>query len=667
MIKKNSKSPGLSQIACCFILGFLFLITLLLPACRNPSDSELCTIKFITNGGLPVPDDQQVKAGSRLRPPKNPARSGFDLKGWYKDEACKEEWLFESDMVNEDGFLYAKWEARAGAGLNGGAFAGTSPSSTSAYVITMDIYGFGTAAANPSSANPGASITLNAAADPGYEFVGWMVISGGVTLSSLTTSPATFTMPADDVTIRAVFAPEPPPGTKNITLVISDPAIVLTPLRTSSYTECEKSFFVSIPQLTGAETATVNLASPPSDLTLTGSTSIGTAGAFLTLKYTSSLVPFPTTPFTITLAVSPGPFLLTGNPELSVTVFDGLTPASAIPLYKSNFAPFDEYANTSDGLGKHYKLTENIEASNLPYVDPYNNWAPIAPNSAGFSGSFDGQGHTITGLKITTSSDYQGLFGRINNTVKNLGLINVELVKSAASTVINGFGSFAGHNYGTIENCYASGSIVLYGPCGSNIGGIAGQNRGTLQNCYSSVVIKRDAFDATAASVGGIVGYNWNIVEYCYTLGSIEIISDNGKHALGGIVGENVDDNVVGSSAEVKNSVALNPSLILESTSPTIYFGRVMGYLRLPSILRNNFAGSGMTKTLNSSPASISSGVNSIDGETVSPGPGGYNDITWWNSPGPTGPGWAINGTKASSNESSPWWWDGNLPRLWFE
>ena len=116
------------------------------------------------------------------------------------------------------------------------------------------------------------------------------------------------------------------------------------------------------------------------------------------------------------------------------------------------------YAN----LDIHYKQTTNIDLSMI------GNWMPIGMPPAMFLGTYNGNGFTISNLKIIGRSDVRGLFGRvILGVVRNLALTNVNIEGSIT------VGGVAGMNFGgTIENCYVTGSIS-----GSNAGGIAGGNK----------------------------------------------------------------------------------------------------------------------------------------------------------------------------------------------
>ncbi|MEI3060551.1 MAG: GLUG motif-containing protein [Oscillospiraceae bacterium] len=113
-----------------------------------------------------------------------------------------------------------------------------------------------------------------------------------------------------------------------------------------------------------------------------------------------------------------------------------------------------------------------------------------------FLGSFDGQGHKITGLQLTESNSSYGLFSRVEAgaTVKNL-TVEGEIAPSGTQSAIGGI---VGENYGSVENCRFSGVVIG----SSSVGGIAGRNSGTLTGCTASGAVRGTQY------TGGIAGQN---------------------------------------------------------------------------------------------------------------------------------------------------------------
>ena len=231
------------------------------------------------------------------------------------------------------------------------------------------------------------------------------------------------------------------------------------------------------------------------------------------------------------------------------------------------------------GLDKHYKQTSDIDMTGQE-------WTPIgATYKKSFTGSFDGNGYTITELTIESYEDNHGMFGYIGEggIVKNIALINNSI--SGAEDV----GGLVGYNSGTVKNCYSTGSIS--GAIG--VGGLVGYNSGTVQSCYTTGNVTGDHMFA-----GGLVGYNSKkgIVKNCYSLGNI-----GEERFVGGVVGRNKGivqncyatgkisgwdsdpvGGVVGDSNEgyrVHGCVGLNPSIIRVAYRdiPGNQFGRVVG------------------------------------------------------------------------------------------
>ena len=193
-------------------------------------------------------------------------------------------------------------------------------------------------------------------------------------------------------------------------------------------------------------------------------------------------------------------------------------------------------------------------------------WTPIGTGTRNlYSGTFDGGGHTITGLTVTTNDEYVGLFGCLDRTgtVKNVVMEGVQITNDSESSDVGGV---VGFSLGTIENCSVSGSVsgtVIVGGvvgaqwggsitgCSSsatvkgtlNVGGVAGQTTGnaTLTACYATgnVIIEIDPI--RNISGGGLVGFNeGNGVWACYATGNVTSTgSSTGNVHIFGLLGDN--------------------------------------------------------------------------------------------------------------------------------
>ena len=166
-------------------------------------------------------------------------------------------------------------------------------------------------------------------------------------------------------------------------------------------------------------------------------------------------------------------------------------------------------------------------------------WTPIGTGySNKYTGTFDGGGHTIKGLTVTTNDQFVGLFGSIGyaGTVKNVMMEDVQITSNRSS----GFaGGVAGYSDGTIENCSVSGSVsgTVY------VGGVVGaQWEGSITGCSSSATVKG------MVDVGGVVGQTNSsaTLTACYATGNVTIeIAPKKNIAGGGLVGMNAGSSLL--------------------------------------------------------------------------------------------------------------------------
>ena len=169
-------------------------------------------------------------------------------------------------------------------------------------------------------------------------------------------------------------------------------------------------------------------------------------------------------------------------------------------------------------------LNEKIEVDDNGAVtnqEELSEWTPIGTSSSRYSGNFNGDGHTISGLYINSSSDnYQGLFGYVGSSgkVQNLSV-------SGSVSGNNYVGGVVGLNRGSVENCYNTGNVS-----GSYVGGVVGYNDGdSVTNCYNTGSVSDGTY------TGGVVGQHINgSITNCYY--QID------KGAIVGIGGTKADD-----------------------------------------------------------------------------------------------------------------------------
>lgn len=153
-------------------------------------------------------------------------------------------------------------------------------------------------------------------------------------------------------------------------------------------------------------------------------------------------------------------------------------------------------------------LNENGEL-NATNANTFKEWTPIGNEDNKYTGTFDGNGKTISGLYFHDSgANYVGLFGYSSGTIKNVGVVD---------PYFNGkenVGGVCGYNNGgTIENCYNRGTVSGSSNC---VGGVCGFSTGTITNCYNT------------GDVGGVCGANSGTITNCYCLDSQETPSNDG-------------------------------------------------------------------------------------------------------------------------------------------
>ena len=157
-------------------------------------------------------------------------------------------------------------------------------------------------------------------------------------------------------------------------------------------------------------------------------------------------------------------------------------------------------------------------------------WTPVYSSNS-YNGTFDGNGHTISGLSIGGNENYQGLFSYVgsNGTIKNLTLSNVDIHGN------ENVGGVAGYNLGKILGCTVSGTVKGDSKA---CGGIAGFSKnGFIIGCASSCSVTGDKY------VGGVVGQSTNdSIVACYNKGSIKVIT----YVAGGVVGGGISFELYG-------------------------------------------------------------------------------------------------------------------------
>ena len=252
--------------------------------------------------------------------------------------------------------------------------------------------------------------------------------------------------------------------------------------------------------------------------------------------------------YTVSLAAAKDPgYTIEGNGSYTVTSADGLI----------NVAELVNGGKTDINI----TLTVDIDLTGK-------DWTPIGTDyDNSYKGTFDGGGHTITGLTFTTNDEYAGLFGWLNRagTVKNVVMEGVQIT---SNQIYGGsIGGVVGYGWGTIENCSVSGSVsgTVY------VGGVVGvQIGGSITGCSSSATVKG------TVDVGGVAGQTNSsaTLTACYATGNVIIEMDSKKNIAGGsLVGMNAGSSL----------------LACYATGNVTSTGSSTGYVHIGGFLGNNY------------------------------------------------------------------------------
>ena len=159
-------------------------------------------------------------------------------------------------------------------------------------------------------------------------------------------------------------------------------------------------------------------------------------------------------------------------------------------------------------------------------------WTPIADwmgnRTTQYSGTFDGNNKTVSGLYFNGDSTCIGLFGssESDGNIKNVGVVDSYFKGN------DHVGGVCGNNAGTITNCYNAGNLTAI-ESSATIGGICGYNNGgTVTNCYNTGTVTATG---SVASVGGVCGCSIELISNCYNIGTVTATSSDSD--ISGICG----------------------------------------------------------------------------------------------------------------------------------
>ena len=224
----------------------------------------------------------------------------------------------------------------------------------------------------------------------------------------------------------------------------------------------------------------------------------------------------------------------------------------------------------ADDLTEDYVLENDIDASASASHDGGDGWIPLgAWGVSSFTGTFDGQGHTISGITISRAAGYQGLFGVVTNSgvgpntvIQNLILTDVDV---SGSAFIGGLIGYATHQNTEVTNCKVYGAVkgtslcvgLLCGVCSQGVTftdcfsqgtaqGTSGDDKigGLIGNCNIGITVTGcgSICDVSlgSSSVGGLIGnLNQSELSYSYAKGTV-----SGEYYVGGLVGYCLDSDI---------------------------------------------------------------------------------------------------------------------------
>jgi len=332
----------------------------------------------------------------------------------------------------------------------------------------------------------------------------------------------------------------------------------------------------------------------------------------------------------------------------------------------------------------YYQVGKNIDLTDYlaPGGDGYakwgsSGWLPLGDETTPFSGSINGDGFTISGLRIQRAGTNDiGLFGVVNNGNINNFVLNITNninsntglnvgglagMVSGSSVISNssvaGTGTISGGSYigglagqindgAQVTGCYASIKISGSNSVGGLVGrvGQIGNGNGNVTNCYAT-----GSVTGGGSNIGGLVGHLYNgSITNCYATGVVSGTGSGSSDVVGGIVGRiNIPVN-----DRVSNCVALNTSVTAANGTDV---GRVAGIASNTLDISNCWALSDMIiKDGTGNPVNTSGGAsNNNQGATIPAG--SESTQSWWTTAPASGPGWVF--------DANPWKW-GTLPIL---
>ncbi len=245
-----------------------------------------------------------------------------------------------------------------------------------------------------------------------------------------------------------------------------------------------------------------------------------------------------------------------------------------------------------DNMDGNHTLMNDLDSTTAGYEElagPTANvgkgWQAIGTQNNPFTGVFDGQGHEIRELFVNRPAEesFAGLFGYVDvgGSIKNLGVINVNVTGNI------GVGGLVGMNFGTVSDCYSTGSISGY----DVVGGLVGLNVGIISYCDCTGSVTGTGSVREPTGVGGLVGMNYGYITYCHSTGIV-----TGEKCVGGLMGFNyfgtVSDSYSSASATGNSGIGgMVGANGLGTVSNSYATGSVTGNLGVGGLMGSNAYG----------------------------------------------------------------------------
>ncbi|MBU4480183.1 thrombospondin type 3 repeat-containing protein [Patescibacteria group bacterium] len=238
-----------------------------------------------------------------------------------------------------------------------------------------------------------------------------------------------------------------------------------------------------------------------------------------------------------------------------VSAFAGGNGSSENPYQIINCVQLQE---TESDINANYILMNDIDCSDTINWNSGAGFLPIGWGIGNFIGTFDGQGHKITGLFINRHTNGLGLFAGTGSyaIIENVGLVDVNITGSNNPGGSNYIGGLVGNNEGTIEKSYVTGSISG----DIRVGGLVGQNyHGAITNSYSTASVT----SGTGYQVGGLIGASVGTITNSYSTGKVTA----GSWQVGGLLGWDCSD--------IGGTITTNSYWDIETSSRTTSYGGI--------------------------------------------------------------------------------------------